>query len=140
MYTFSFLSTFFVFHVHDPPLCMYRVPLPFCSSLDFTSPLPVAPQSCFISQLWPPFSPHFVLRFSLRSVERPFPVYPLSFYRVASLFLSLSFSRPAIFFLSEKKLVPFSCFLFSSLFSRLFLYARLLPSSFSLPSPFFFPP
>lgn len=131
-----FLLSFYLlrtFSAYDPPLSPYRVPLPFALRGTFPSthlPPPVAPQSCFISRLWPPFSPHFVLRFSLRSVERPFPVHPLSFYRVAS--LSLSLSLVPLFFSLKRSSSPSRAS--RPLFSCLFLYAR------SLPSPFFFLP
>lgn len=134
MYISSFLSTFFVPFPRTIPLyprIMFLSLLLFAGRFPrLTSPPPVAPQSCFISRLWPPFSPHFVLRFSLRSVERPFPVHPLSFYRVAS--LSLSLSLVPLFFSLKRSSSPSRAS--RPLFSCLFLYAR------SLPSPFFFLP
>lgn len=86
---------------YDPPLSPYHVPLPFAlrGTLPSTHlPPPVAPQSCFISRLWPPFSPHFVLRFSLRSRRAPFPC-SSPFFLSRRVTLSVSLFRSAIFFL-----------------------------------------
>lgn len=135
----SFLSTFFAFHFLGSPLYprSYRCSSPFRETL-LSPPLPASDRTlnhvlspATLAALLSPFCSAF---FALRSVERPFSVSSPLFLRTrrVTLFLSFSlsfpFSRFAIFFLSEKKFVPFSLSL-QPFFPRLFLYARSLPFS-----------